>query len=62
MPIVTPKQTKKYRSSQVVVQTRLPSARAAYSEICLIKGPHESNNRTVEEQDEDADCKPSDCK
>jgi hypothetical protein len=48
--------------SSVSVKTRLPSARVAYSEICLIKVPHESNNRTVEELEEEADCKPSDCK
>jgi hypothetical protein len=32
------------------------------SEICPTKYPHQSNNRTVEELEEDADCKTSVCK
>jgi len=37
-----------------------PATRAAYSEMCSIKGPTGLQNHTVEELEEDADCISSD--
>jgi hypothetical protein len=44
------------------VTTCLPSTRTPYSKMCPIKGPTRWNNRIVEELEEDANRKSSDCK
>jgi len=46
----------------VLVKKCLIPTRAAYFEMCLIKGPHDWKSRTVEELEEDGDCNWSVCK
>jgi hypothetical protein len=48
--------------SSVPVRTRFFFDAFSLSVICVIKCPQQSNNRTVEELEEDADCKTSVCK
>ena len=48
--------------SGVLLKASFSSARKAYYWICLINGPHNWNNRTVEKMVEDTNCNSSVCK